>query len=246
MAGWRGTCRALNWVCMLYRWLAGALVMIAVSRWPWWQLHAGRPRPACLFLSGPGTLSRQLLSPALITPSCPPCCLATPSQPLHNTSSMVPQCNPQSWSAASILSSPVGKMMNTLQPLSVPFKYIKHNKPAVMHHLFLLQPCSIMSVAINASCKTTLIHHCHPKMVSYETLFPLLRQLVQLNNDIEDTEIQYPPLLIQGACLDFIRQRLGAQQLIIRDICDYNLTTTAPQKLEHSSADVQACTQAQE
>lgn len=97
MAGWRGTCRALNWVCMLYRWLAGALVMIAVSRWPWWQLHAGRPRPACLFLSGPGTLSRQLLSPALITPSCPPCCQATPSQPLHNTSSLVPQCNPQSW-----------------------------------------------------------------------------------------------------------------------------------------------------
>lgn len=89
MAGWRGTCRALNWVCMLYRWLAGALVMIAVSRWPWWQLHAGRPRPACLFLSGPGTLSRQLLSPVLITPSCPPCYLATLSQPLHT----LPPCS---------------------------------------------------------------------------------------------------------------------------------------------------------
>ena len=100
MAGWRGTCRALNWVCMLYRWLAGALVMIAVSRWPWWQLHAGRPRPACLFLSGPGTLSRQLLSPTLITPSYPPSCLATPSQPLHNTS-VAPQCNPQSWKTTS-------------------------------------------------------------------------------------------------------------------------------------------------
>lgn len=86
MAGWRGTCGAVNWVCMLYRWLVGVLVMIAVSRWPWWQLHAGCPRPACLFLSGPGTLSRQLLSPALITPSCPPCCLATPSKTLHNTS----------------------------------------------------------------------------------------------------------------------------------------------------------------
>lgn len=95
MAGWRGTCRALNWVCMLYRWLAGELVMIAMSRWPWWQLHAGRPRPACLFLSGPGTLSRQLLSPVLITPSCPPCCLATPRQPLHNTSSLLPHRNLQ-------------------------------------------------------------------------------------------------------------------------------------------------------
>lgn len=95
MAGWRGTCRALNWVSMLYRWLAGELVMIAMSRWPWWQLHAGRPRPACLFLSGPGTLSRQLLSPVLITPSCPPCCLATPPQPLHNTSSLPPQTNLQ-------------------------------------------------------------------------------------------------------------------------------------------------------
>lgn len=99
MAGWRGTCGALNWVCMLYRWLVGVLVMIAVSRWPWWQLHAGRPRPACLFLSGPGTLSRQLLSPALITPSCPPCCLATPSKTLHNTSSPVPQCGSQAWTA---------------------------------------------------------------------------------------------------------------------------------------------------
>lgn len=95
MAGWRGTCRALNWVCMLYRWLAGELVMIAMSRWPWWQLHAGRPRPACLFLSGPGTLSRQLLSPVLITQSCPPCCLATPRQPLHNTSSLPPHGNLQ-------------------------------------------------------------------------------------------------------------------------------------------------------
>lgn len=104
MAGWRGTCRALNWVCMLYRWLAGSLVMIAVSRWPWWQLHAGRPRPACLFLSGPGTLSRQLLSPTLITPSCPARCLATPSQPLHNTS-LAPQCNPQWRRTTSSLSS---------------------------------------------------------------------------------------------------------------------------------------------
>lgn len=95
MAGWRGTCGALNWVCMLYRWLVGVLVMIALSRWPWWQLHAGCPRPACLFLSGPGTLSRQLLSPALITPSCPPCCLATSSKILHNTSSLVPQCGSQ-------------------------------------------------------------------------------------------------------------------------------------------------------
>lgn len=75
MAGWRRTCRVPNWVCMLYRWLAGALVMIAVSRWPGWQLHAGRPRPACLFLSGSGTLSKQFSSLPLITPSCPPCCL---------------------------------------------------------------------------------------------------------------------------------------------------------------------------
>ena len=86
MAGWRGTCRALNWGCMLYRWLAGELVMIAVSRWPWWQLHAGRPRPACLFMSVPGTLSRQLLSPhahyANLHGPLPSNALA---QPLHNT-----------------------------------------------------------------------------------------------------------------------------------------------------------------
>lgn len=113
-----------------------------------------------------------------------------------------------------------------------------------MHHLFLLQPRSSMSVAINESCKTILIHHCHSKIVSYETIFPLLRQLVQLKNDIEDSEIQYPPLFIQGACLDFIRQRLGTQQLIIHDICDYNLPTTALQKLERTNADVQACTRA--
>lgn len=94
MAGWRGTCRALNWICVLYLWLAGVLVMIAESRWPWWQPHAGRPRPACLFSSGPGTLSRQLLSPALIMPSWLPCCLVTPSQPLQNTSSPVPQTKP--------------------------------------------------------------------------------------------------------------------------------------------------------
>lgn len=51
---------------MLYQWLAWALVMIAVSRWPWWQLYTGSPRPACLFSSRPGTLSRQL---SLITPN---------------------------------------------------------------------------------------------------------------------------------------------------------------------------------
>lgn len=131
MAGWRGTCRALNWVCMLYRWLAGALVMIAVSRWPWWQLHAGRPRPACLFLSGPGTLSRQLLSPALITPSCPPCCLATPSQPLHNTSSLlVPQCNPQSWTSTQAMGKKDGYTAYSLSSLNTTCKL------DIMHHLF--------------------------------------------------------------------------------------------------------------
>lgn len=137
MAGWRGTCRALNWVCMLYRWLAGALVMIAVSRWPWWQLHAGRPRPACLFLSGPGTLSRQLLSPTLITPSCPPCCLATPLQPLHNTSSLAPQCNPQSWRTSSAQSS-YGKRMIKLLLLS---PLLRYNMNTEEIHLFCpLQP----------------------------------------------------------------------------------------------------------
>lgn len=166
MAGWRGTCRALNWVCMLYRWLAGALVMIAVSRWPWWQLHAGRPRPACLFLSGPGTLSRQLLSPALITPSCPPCCQATPSKPLHNTSSLVPQCNPQSWRTTSTQSG-YGKKDGNIATLSV--SSLNRTCGTLSSHNASSSPTpnSIMSVPINESCKTTLIHHGLPKTVFY-------------------------------------------------------------------------------
>lgn len=127
MAGWRGTCRALNWVCMLYRWLAGELVMIAMSRWPWWQLHAGRPRPACLFLSGPGTLSRQLLSPVLIRPSCPPCCLATPRQPLHNTSSLLPHRNLQMFRTSGVAGGG-GGAKRLKQPLESSLVSISHLK----------------------------------------------------------------------------------------------------------------------
>lgn len=126
MAGWRGTCRALNWVCMLYRWLAGELVMIAMSRWPWWQLHAGRPRPACLFLSGPGTLSRQLLSPVLITPSCPPCCLATLRQPLHNTSSLLPHWNLQMFNGSPFRKLKKKKTENDSNTFKSPFFFFKN------------------------------------------------------------------------------------------------------------------------
>lgn len=156
MAGWRGTCRALNWVCMLYRWLAGSLVMIAVSRWPWWQLHAGRPRPACLFLSGPGTLSRQLLSPTLITPSCPARCLATPSQPLHNTS-LAPQCNPQWQRTTSSLSS-----------------YRKDEFAITVNCLFLQQQLisnGTVSALDYISCERILVSHCLTKTVLFITLY---------------------------------------------------------------------------
>lgn len=148
MAGWRGTCGALNWVCMLYRWLVGVLVMIAVSRWPWWQLHAGCPRPACLFLSGPGTVSRQLLSPTLITPSCPPCCLATPSKTLHNTPSPVPQCGSQAWMATFQPAVGTGNPTITIQfPMDTSqFLVVTNNThqskctPKIFHHLTITAP----------------------------------------------------------------------------------------------------------
>lgn len=158
MAGWRGTCRALNWVCMLYRWLAGSLVMIAVSRWPWWQLHAGRPRPACLFLSGPGTLSRQLLSPTLITPSCPARCLATPSQPLHNTS-LAPQCNPQWRRTTSSLSSYRKDEFAITSPSPISNR-MQFFKP--VNCLFLLQQLmsnGTVSALDYISCERILVSH---------------------------------------------------------------------------------------
>lgn len=89
MAGWRGTCRALNWGCMLYRWLAGELVMIAVSRWPWWQFHTGRPRPSQASLSvHVSTRNTEQTAPE---PRAHYANLHTPlpsnalAQPLHNT-----------------------------------------------------------------------------------------------------------------------------------------------------------------
>lgn len=138
--------------------VAGALLMIAVSRWPWWQLHAGRPKPACLFSSGPGTLSRQLPSPALIMPSCPPRCPATPSQPLHNTSSTVPQCTPRWWRSTYTLPS-YGKGDYTATSLSLLPKYnVQHFVPAIIHHLLqLLQIWIIILISSPHSASNNIL-----------------------------------------------------------------------------------------
>lgn len=210
MAGWRGTCRAHNWVCMLYQWLVGVLVMIAVSRWPWWQLHAGCPRPACLFLSGPGTLNRQLLSPVLITPSCPPCCLAMPSKHLHNTSSLLQQCHSQAWMTTSIGEHTIASISNSYH-----VSFITITKTSYL--------TSYANVSFNQSSKHIYEFISVPPKISF-----IWNKFYLNYNIFANQQFSSHCFYSVHTCLDFAwanKPRLGMQ-----DVHDYNLPTTVLQK----------------